>query len=69
MTTVTLAHLRSIPGFGPKPGFCAAGARQWFERHGLDWGAFRREGIDSAVLLATGDALAAALVRHAESQA
>lgn len=59
---VTLAHLRSIPGYGPKPGFCAGGARAFFIRHGLDWGEFRRNGLPAEQLEATGDALALALV-------
>lgn len=62
---VTLAHLRSIPGYGPKPGFCASGSRAFFKRHGLDWDAFRHKGVDAEVLTATGDALALALVEWA----
>lgn len=62
---VTLAHLRSIPGYGPKPGFCASGSRAFFKRHGLDWDAFRHQGVDAEVLTATGDALALALVEWA----
>lgn len=68
---VTLAHLRSIPGYGPKPGFCASGSRAFFKRHGLDWDAFRHHGVDAEVLTATGDALALALVewvRKVEAQ-
>ncbi|MCE8012901.1 hypothetical protein [Billgrantia desiderata] len=34
---------------------CARGARQWFERHGLDFKAFLAEGMPAEVLLATGD--------------
>lgn len=30
-------------------------ARLWFDRHGLDWRGFVRDGIDSAALRATGD--------------
>lgn len=62
---VTLEHLRSIPGYGPKPGFCAGKSREFFAAHGLDWAAFRRQGIDAQLLLDTGDALAAALVEWA----
>lgn len=62
---VTLAHLRSIPGYGPRPGFCASGSRAFFKRHGLDWDSFRRTGIEADELAATGDALAIALVEWA----
>jgi len=62
---VTLTHLRSVPGFGPKPGFCAGGARAFFARYGLDWSTFIKDGIDEEALLGTGDALAIALVEHA----
>lgn len=64
---VTLAHLRSIPGYGPKPGWCNGQARAWFARHQLDWNEFRKNGVEAEVLLATGCALAAALVEHARS--
>jgi len=66
---VTLAHLHSVPGFGPKPGFCNGGARRFFGRYGLDWAGFLKNGIEEEQLLATGDALAKALVEHARSQA
>lgn len=60
-----MAHLRGIPYFSARPGYCARGTRAWFARHGLDMRTFAREGLDEAVLLATGDALAIALVRWA----
>lgn len=63
--TVTMQHLRTIPWFGDKPGFCLPLSRQWFARHGLDFRAFVREGIDAERLLATGDGMAAALVQWA----
>lgn len=66
---VTLADLRTIRGFSPRPGFCAAGARTWFVAHGLDWRDFVRGGIDEAQLLATGDALAIALVNWSHERA
>ncbi|HHA2858134.1 hypothetical protein B9Y88_03030 [Stenotrophomonas maltophilia] len=65
---VRIEHLRAVPGFGPKPGFCARGGRQWFARHQLDWAAFVRQGIDASLLEATGDPLALALVEHARKQ-
>ena len=45
-------------------GYCARGARRWFARMGLDWAAFVRDGIDAALLEATGDAMALRLVAH-----
>lgn len=65
MTTVTLEHLRSIPGYGRKPGFCAGRAREFFKQHQLDWYAFRHDGLPAEQFLATGDALAIALVSWA----
>ena len=66
---VTVAHLRSVPGYSPRPGFCLVQSRTWFKRHGLDWRGFVRNGIDASVLEATGDALALALVAHARREA
>ena len=65
---VTVAHLRTVPGLTPKPGFCARGGRRWFARHGLDWTAFVRSGIEAQTLVATGDGLAMRLVEHARSE-
>lgn len=62
---VKLAHLRSITGYGPKPGFCASKSRDFFARHGMDWRAFITDGLPEEDFLATGDALAIALVDHA----
>lgn len=65
---VTLAHLRRVPAFGARPGFCAQGARDWFVYHGLDWSAFVRDGIDAEVIEATGDALGLHLVAFARAE-
>lgn len=63
---VTFEHLHSIKGFGPTPGFCHRGARALCLRYGLDWAAIvAAGGIEAADLLATGDALAQALVEQA----
>ncbi|EJT5136808.1 hypothetical protein N3B88_006487, partial [Pseudomonas aeruginosa] len=43
-------------------------AREFFKRHGLDWMAFLRDGIEADVLVATGDALALKLVEHARQE-
>lgn len=67
---VTIQHLRTIPYFRARAGFCLPKSRAWFKRHGLDFGAFLRDGIDEQQLLATGDGMAAALVKWAhESEA
>lgn len=66
---VTIADLRTIPGFSPRRGFCARGGRDWFAAHGLDWADFVREGIDEVELLAADDALGAALVEWAHTRA
>lgn len=50
------------------PRYCANGARRWFARMGLDWAAFIRDGIDAAVLEATGDAMAHRIVEHVRKQ-
>lgn len=62
---VTLAHLRTVPGFGKKPGFCASGSRDFFTLHSLDWNAFINQGLPEELFLATNDALALALVEYA----
>jgi len=62
---VTTRHMRSIPGFSKKPGFCVPRSRQWAERQGLDWRDFVRNGIEAEKLLATGDGFAIALVEWA----
>ena len=49
-------------------GLCVNGSRAWFARHGLDFHAFVREGLDADTLLATGDAMALRVVEHARQQ-
>lgn len=41
---------------------CVSGIRRWFNATGLDFRSFVQNGIDAAQLLATGDALAVAVV-------
>jgi hypothetical protein len=55
---VTIAHVRAA-------GLCVHGTRTWFARHGLDFRAFLREGVQANVLLATGDAMALRVVEVA----
>lgn len=65
--TVTVSHLYSVRAWNGRRGYCARGARIWFAQHGLDWGAFVRDGLPASVLEATGDALALTLVEHARA--
>ena len=53
---VTIQDIRDV-------GYCASGARRWFEAHGLDFRHFMGNGISAADLLATGDALADVVIR------
>lgn len=62
---VTFRHMRTIPGFSDKPGFCRDKSKAWAKRHGIDYRDFVRNGIDAAVLEATGDGFALALVAWA----
>jgi hypothetical protein len=47
-------HLRKIP-FRRKNGYCIPGGRRFFERYGLDWEDFVKNGIDSELLLSASD--------------
>ena len=49
-------------------GFCVGGTRTFLERHGLDFKAFLRDGLDAQDLLATGDAMAERVVAHAQAK-
>jgi hypothetical protein len=70
---VTSEHLRGVPGFNPKPGFCVTGGRAWFARHGArlgcTWRQFLREGIEAERLERIGDTFALAIVAHAREEA
>jgi hypothetical protein len=46
---------------------CSRGARQFFERHGLDWQQFVNEGVPSDVIEKTGDAMALKVVEVARN--
>lgn len=58
---VTLAHARAL-------GYCAKGMRAFAERHGLDWQAFRDQGLPATTMEATGDAMAIAAARRARQE-
>lgn len=61
MLIVIHADMRSL-------GYCNRGARSWFIRHQLDWAEFINQGIEAEQLLATGDAMAEAVVAVAQSR-
>lgn len=58
---VTMKHVRAA-------GYCSRQPREWFKQQGLSWSDFVANGIDSEVLLATGDGLAKKVVDIAESE-
>lgn len=57
MSRVTISDVRAA-------GYCVRGAREWFARHGLDFRAFLKDGIAEQELLASGDAIAAEVIKH-----
>lgn len=60
-TVVRMEHIRAAR-------MCSSGTRGFFERHGLDWSAFLRDGIDAEELLATGDLMAKQVVEVARGR-
>ena len=65
---ITLADMAQVRGFSARPGLCRSGARVWAARHGLDWDAFRTQGIAASKLLAVGDAFAVAIVEQTRAR-
>ena len=65
---ITLKHVFSVKGFSRKPGFCRRGVRLWCERHGVDFRQLVKTGVDEAVLLATKDPMAVAVVEQANGK-
>lgn len=63
---VTYRHYRTIPSRGGV-GYCRGKGQDWFNRHGLDFRDFVKNGIDAEVLLATGDGMAEQLVNWART--
>lgn len=47
---------------------CSRGARTFFERHGLDWQKFLKDGLPAETLEATGDAMALQVVEVARGR-
>lgn len=66
---MTRVYRRHLFHTAPRQQYCSRGAREFFARHGLDWSAFIRDGIDSDRLVETGDAMAMRAVQHAEEEA
>ena len=67
---VTFHHALTVPYFckpraDGRRGFCRPMMRVWFDDHGLDYAAFKRNGIEEEKLLAVGDAFAVATVKWA----
>lgn len=58
---VTLEHARRL-------GYCARGMRDFAQRTGLDWQAFREGGLRAEILEATGDGMAIAAARLAREE-
>jgi arsenate reductase-like glutaredoxin family protein len=56
MSRITITDVRDA-------GHCVRGTREWFERHGLDFRAFLKDGISEEDFLATGDAIAGEVVK------
>lgn len=48
--------------------YCNKGTREFFQRHGLDWSRFIKEGLPEEEFIATGDHMALKLVEFAREQ-
>jgi arsenate reductase-like glutaredoxin family protein len=57
MSKITITDVR-------RAGHCVKGAKTWFERNGLDFKVFLKEGMTEEELLATGDGLAQDVIAH-----
>lgn len=55
---ITMRHVRQAK-------MCAAGARAFCLRHGIDWNSFLKQGVESEIVLKTGDAMAIEVVEKA----
>lgn len=58
---INMSHVRAAK-------LCRRGARVFFERHGLDWERFLREGLPAEQIEATGDAMALQVVEVARGR-
>lgn len=60
MTDIIIIRIDDIRSAG----HCVSGAREWFDRHGLDFRSFIKNGIPAEDFLASGDALAQRVVAN-----
>ena len=58
---VRMEHIRQAK-------MCSKGTRAFFERHGLDWCDFLKNGLEADILRATGDAMACRVADIAEGR-
>lgn len=58
---VRMEHVRAVR-------MCSRGTRAFFERHGLDWQTFLKDGLPAEMLEATGDAMALQVVEVARGR-
>lgn len=49
-------------------GFCNKGAREFFERHEINWWLFLQHGVDADILIATNDSMALDAVEQAKKR-
>lgn len=54
-------HLNSLK-------YCARGSREFFQKHGFDWGDFLRNGIEREKLEALDDAMAVKAINVADAE-
>ena len=57
----TMKHIRACR-------MCSRGARAWFDRHGLDWTEFLKQGVPVEALEQTGDAMAIQVAAAARAE-
>ena len=61
MTTVRIKHVRQAK-------LCASGTRVWFQRHGIDYTDFLKNGIDAEKILTLGDHFGNTVVALAQKE-
>lgn len=58
---VEIRHIKAL-------GYCNRGARRWLEQHKISWQSFVKNGIESVILRASGDAMAIKAAELAEKE-
>jgi len=61
MATATIQHMRIL-------GLCNKGLRRWFDTQGISWNDVVYNGVDTAYLRSTGNAVAIAVAELAEEE-